>query len=91
MFVLSKGVHWIFIKVDISLFADKVRESSTDTSDGGHGEHDVSGSIDVGVLDTKDVLELVRTDESHLVRRDLKNQKLKKNKSLNLASLSQNS
>ena len=60
-------------KVDVSLFADEVGESSPNTSDGGHGEHDVAGAIDVGVLDTKDVLELVRTDESHLVRRDLKN------------------
>jgi len=51
--------------VDICLLADDVRESPTDTLDGSHGELDVSLTINVGVLDTKDVLELVSATESH--------------------------
>lgn len=51
--------------VDICLLADDVGESSTNTLDGGHGEGDVTLTIDVGVLDTKDVLELVSATEGH--------------------------
>lgn len=73
--VQHDGFHsldFLFIKltgslgdVDICLLADDVGESSTNTLDGGHGEGDVTLTIDVGVLDTKDVLELVSATEGH--------------------------
>merc|ERR1719215_1625465 len=73
--VQHDGFHspdFLFIKlagslgdVDIGLLADDVGESSTNTLDGGHGDGDVTLTIDVGVLDTKDVLELVSATEGH--------------------------
>lgn len=40
------------VQVDISLLADQVRVSSTDTSDLGQGVHDLDSTIDVGVQQT---------------------------------------
>lgn len=32
-------------EIDISLFADQIGEAATNTTDGGHGEHDVAGTF----------------------------------------------
>ena len=52
-------------KIDVSFFADEIRETTTNTTDGGHGKHDVTGTIDVSVLNTQNVLELVRRHQRH--------------------------
>lgn len=39
-------------EVDIGLLANKVRVSSTDTSDGGEGVHDLDSTVNVGVEET---------------------------------------
>ena len=43
--------------VNLGNFEDYVRESSTNTLDDSKGEHDLSLSIDVGVLNSENVLE----------------------------------
>jgi len=52
-----------FVQVDVSLFQDNVGKPSTDTLDGGHGEHDFTFAIDVGAEDTQNVLELFWDDQ----------------------------
>ena len=54
------------VEVDISLLADQVGVSSADTLDSGQGVHDLLFSIDVGVQQSQDELEvrLLATDES---------------------------
>ena len=50
--------HLPLAEVDIGLLADYVRVSSSDSLDLGEGEDDLSLSIDVGVEETQNVLEL---------------------------------
>ena len=45
------------VQVDISLLANQVRVSSTDTSDLGQSVHNLDSTIDVGVQQTQNVLE----------------------------------
>jgi len=52
-----------FVQVDVGLFQHNVGETSTDTLDGGHGEHDFTFAIDVGTEDTQNVLELFWDDQ----------------------------
>jgi len=52
-----------FIQVNVGLFQYNVWKPSTDTLDGGHGEHDFTFAIDVGTEDTQNVLELFRNDQ----------------------------
>ena len=56
------------------LLENEVGVSSTDTLDGGEGEHDVPLAVDVRVHHTKDVLEVLRDDQRHLgaLRKNLK-------------------
>jgi len=55
------------VEVDLSLLAHHVGEAATNTLDGGHGVWHLVATIDVGVKNTQNVLELVlRKDESHL-------------------------
>ena len=46
------------VEINISLLADDVRVTSSNSLDLGQGEHDLSLSIDVGVEQTQNVLEL---------------------------------
>ena len=57
------------VEVDISLLADQVGVSATNTLDLGQGVHDFTLAIDVGVEQTENVLELLvlfRNDERHV-------------------------
>jgi hypothetical protein len=45
------------VQVDISLLADQVGVSSTDTLDLGQGVHDLLLAIDVGIEETQDELD----------------------------------
>jgi hypothetical protein len=45
------------VNVDFGLAADESRVTATATSDGSQGEDDLLATIDVGVEDTKNVLE----------------------------------
>jgi len=47
------------VHVNIGLLADNVSESATNTTNLGQGEHDLMTTFDVGVVHTKNVLELV--------------------------------
>ena len=47
-----------FIQVNLCDFENEVGESSTNTFDDSEGEHDFSLTVNVGVLDSKNVLEL---------------------------------
>ena len=47
-----------FIKVNLGDFKNQIGESSSNTFDHSEREHDFSLSVDVGVLDSKNVLEL---------------------------------
>lgn len=47
------------VEVDLGDLEDEVGESSSDTSDDSEGEHDLSFTIDVSVLDSQNVGELV--------------------------------
>jgi hypothetical protein len=46
------------VEVDVGLLADDVGVAATDTLDLGQGVHDLALSINVGVEETQDVLEL---------------------------------
>ena len=48
-----------FAEVNVSLLADQVRESAAASLNGSKGVHHLASSINVGVLNTKDVLEVV--------------------------------
>lgn len=52
-----------FVQVDIGLLQHNVGETSADTLDGGHGEHDFALAIDVGAEDTQNVLEFLGDDQ----------------------------
>eukprot|EP01084_Bolivina_argentea_P263762 446556_1 len=54
--------------VDTSLLEDQVGETDTDTLDGAQGEGDLALTINVGVQETNDVLELANShsDGSHI-------------------------
>ena len=52
-----------FRLVDFGFFEDQVGEPSAHASDGGEGVSDFDVTIDVGVLDTEDVLETVLVDD----------------------------
>lgn len=52
-----------FVQVDVRLFQHNVGETSADTLDGSHGEHDFTFAIDVGTENTQDVLELFWDDQ----------------------------
>jgi len=56
-----------FVQVDIGLFADQVGVSTTDTTNLGHGVHDLLLSINVGIEETQDVLKIrfFGVDERH--------------------------
>ena len=47
------------VEVDLSDLEDEVGESSSDSLDDSHGEHDLSLTVDVCVLDSQNVSELV--------------------------------
>ena len=47
------------VQIDISLLAGNVCQSSTDTTNLGKGKHDFDSAINVGVEETKNVLELL--------------------------------
>ena len=55
-----------FVDVNVSLAQAKVGVSSTNTLDGGQGEWDLTLTIDVGVLNTKNVLELFWCNQCRL-------------------------
>jgi hypothetical protein len=56
------------VQVDIGLLADQVGETTTNTLDVSQGVHDLTLTINVGVEETQDVLELVlvRDDDGRL-------------------------
>lgn len=61
--------HSPLVEVNIGLLADDVRVAATNTFDLGQGVHDLALAIDVGIEQTKDVLELLvllREYERHL-------------------------
>ena len=51
---------------DIGLLQAKIGVTTTNTLDGGQSEHDASLSIDVGVKNTKNVLEVGWNNQRHL-------------------------
>jgi hypothetical protein len=54
------------VHVNVSLLADDVGETATDTLDGAHGVHHLLPAVDVGTKDTQNVLEIatILDDES---------------------------
>lgn len=48
------------------LFEDEIGVTTTNTLDGGNGEHDVSLTINVGVHNTQNVLKRLRNNQRHL-------------------------
>ncbi|KAE9537620.1 hypothetical protein AGLY_006643 [Aphis glycines] len=60
---LHKPLRRSFVKVNIGLFQYNVGKPSTNTFDGGHGEHDFTFAINVGTEDTQDVLKLFWDDQ----------------------------
>jgi len=72
------GLDLPLVEIDISLLADQVGVSSSNTLDLGQGDHDLSSTLDVGVEETKNVLLVERasriersesSDASEIVRR----------------------
>ena len=51
---------------DIGLLQAKIGVTTTNTLDGGEGEHDARLSVDVGIQNTKNVLEVGRNNQRHL-------------------------
>ena len=49
-----------FVEVDLSDLEDEVGEPSADTFDDSHSKHNLALAIDVSVLDSQNVCELVR-------------------------------
>lgn len=47
------------VEIDLSNLEDEVGESSSNTSDNSQSEHDLASTVDVGVLDSQNVSELV--------------------------------
>ena len=58
-------------KRNISLLKDNVGVSPTNTLDRGQSEHDISFSINVGVKNTKNVLEVWRNNQRHFKAKSL--------------------
>jgi len=56
--LLLRELAGTLVHVDVSLLADDVGETATDTLDRGHGVHDLLLPIDVRTQDTQDVLEV---------------------------------
>jgi len=54
------------VEIDLSLLEDDVGESSTNTFDGGKSEHDFLGSLNIGILDSENMSELVFFNELDL-------------------------
>lgn len=53
--------HYVpLLQIDIGLLADNVGESATDTTNLGQSVHDLDLSINVGVEETQDVVEVLR-------------------------------
>ena len=48
-----------FVEVDLCNLEDEVGESSSDTSNDSHSEHNLVSSVHVGVLDSQNVSEFV--------------------------------
>merc|ERR1719225_1171477 len=55
-----------FIKINVSLLEDKVGITTTNTLDGGDGEHDVPLTINAGVHNTQNVLKRTRNNQRHV-------------------------
>jgi hypothetical protein len=54
--LIRLGTRAPLVQIDISLFADQIGVSATDTLDFGQGVHDLPLSVDIGVQQTQDVL-----------------------------------
>lgn len=54
--------HSPLLQVDLGLLEDDVGEATANTKDLGDGVHDVGGTINVRIQDTKDVVELLGND-----------------------------
>jgi hypothetical protein len=57
------GLDLPLVEINISLLADQVGVSSSNTLDLGQGDHDLSSTLDVGVEETENVL-LVSSERS---------------------------
>lgn len=57
------GITVPSVEVDLSDLEHEVGESSANTLDGSEGEHDLAFSVDVCVLDSENVSELISLDE----------------------------
>ena len=53
-----KAAHIPLVEVNIGLLADQVGVTATDTLDLGQGVHDLLLAVNIGVEQTKDVLEV---------------------------------
>ena len=56
--LIGCGLTGTLVDVYLRLFADEVGETASETTDFGHGEHNVTLSLNVCIENTKDVLEL---------------------------------
>ena len=54
------------VQGDVGLLQTDVGVTTSNSLDGGHGEHDARLTIDVGVENTKNVLEVWRNNQRHL-------------------------
>ena len=54
------------VEIDTRSLADEIGEATTNTLDGGKSVHNLSATINVGVEDTQDVLEITRSNEKGL-------------------------
>merc|ERR1719464_48513 len=54
------------VQGDVCLLQTDVGVPTSNSLDGGHGEHDARLTVDVGVENTKDVLEVSRNNQRHL-------------------------
>jgi len=57
--LLSGELTSTLVLVDVCLLADHVRHTPTDTLDDGQGVHDLLASVNIGVEDTQNVLEVL--------------------------------
>ena len=55
-FGIARGDDLPLVEINISLLADQVGVSSSNTLDLGQGDHDLSSTLDVGVEETENVL-----------------------------------
>ena len=54
------------VQGDVCLLQTDVGVATSNSLDGGHGEHDARLTVDVGVENTKNVLEVGRNNQRHL-------------------------